>query len=176
MSSTLHDLGQRFKVVPTAVGTNCPGICSAKRHVASKNPCEGFKPSQGSEAAPRRRCAQGTTPCVLDTTNHYKEERLIEEVWRTIKEALKLEMTESNYRTCIADTQALAFNRDTGTLLVEAPSPLVANQLNNYFQMTMRRAVAGIGVSLQGVPIAMVEFVSRRRQLWEAGEDPHLEE
>ena len=121
----------------------------------------------------RRRAAQGTTlsardttpgvqdttPTAQDTTNNYKEQRLIEEVWRTIKEALKLEMTESNYGTYIADTQAINFDRDTGTLLVEAPSRLAANQLNSYFQMTIRRVVANLKTSVQGVPIAAVDFV-----------------
>jgi hypothetical protein len=85
-------------------------------------------------------------------------------------------MTGSDYETYIADTQAITFDRDTGTLLVEAPSPLVANQLNSYFQMTVRRAVAGIGVSLQGVPIAMVEFVPRAQGPCHDGEHPQPEE
>ena len=145
----------------------------------------------------RRRSVQGTIPCVRDTTpyvrdttpyvqdttryvqdtaNKYKEERLIEELWRTIKEALKLEMTESNYGTYIADTQALAFNRDSGILLVEAASPLVATQLNNYFGMTIRRAAATTNASIHGVPIAAVEFIPRAYQPWDAPGDHKLSE
>jgi len=132
----------------------------------------------------RRRGVQGTTPCVQDTTpyvqdttryaqdtaNKYKEERQIEELWRTIKEALKLEMTESNYGTYIADSQAISFDRDTGILLVEAPNPLVAGQLNNYFGMTIRRAIATTNASVQGIPIAAVEFVPVHQQPWDAAE------
>ena len=167
--------------MPAAPIRNCPGICSAKRRVASKNPCEGLKPSQESEAAPRRHCAQGTTPwvrdttpCVQDTANKYKEERLIEGVWRTIEEALKLEMTESNYGTYIADTRAISFDRDTGTLLVEAPSPLVANQLNRYFAMTVRRAIVTADATINGVAVAAVDFVSRRQKMWLAPFAPAL--
>jgi len=138
----------------------------------------------------RHRGVQGTIPCVRDTTpyvqdttryvqdtaNKYKEELQIEELWRTMKEALKLEMTESNYGTYIADTQAISFDRDTGILLVAAASPLVANQLNSYFTAVVRRVVAGMGVSVKGVPIAEVEFVPRARGPWHDGEDAQPEE
>jgi hypothetical protein len=102
----------------------------------------------------RRRAAQ-------DTTKHYKEETLIEEVWRTIKEALKLEISPANYQTYLRDTHAIAFDRDTGTLLVEASRPLVANQLNNYFGMTILGVLANTNASIQGVPVASVDFIPR---------------
>jgi chromosomal replication initiation ATPase DnaA len=79
-------------------------------------------------------------------------------------------MTESNYGTYIADTQAISFDRDTGTLLVEAPSRLVANQLNSYFAMTIRRAIASTNASVLGVPIATVEFSPRSQQAWDPAE------
>jgi hypothetical protein len=90
------------------------------------------------------RCAQGITPSAQDTTNNYKEEILREELWRTIKEALKLEISPANYQTYLEDTRGIAFDRNTGTLVVEASSPLAASQLNNYFQMTVRRAIAAV--------------------------------
>jgi len=115
---------------------------------------------------------QDTTPSAQDTTNHYKEERLIEELWRTIKEALKLEMTRSNYGTYIADTRTIAFDRDTGALVVEASSPLVveassplvATQLNNYFYRPVLRAVSSTNASVHGLPIAAVDFIPRPQQ------------
>ena len=125
----------------------------------------------------RRRGAQDTTPGVhdttpgaQDTTNKYKEERPIEEVWKSIKNALKTEITSSNYGTYIADTQAMAFNRDTGTLVVGVSSPQAATQLNNYFAMTIRRAVVNTNASVQGIPIAAVEFVPVHQQPWDAAE------
>jgi len=102
---------------------------------------------------------QDTTPSAQDTTKHYKEERLIEEVWRTIKHALKLDISPANYQTYLQDTHAIAFDRDTGILLVEASSPLVATQLNNYFAMTVRRAIAATNASIHGVPVAAVDFI-----------------
>ena len=117
--------------------------------------------------------AQDITPGAQDTTKHYKEERVIEEVWRTIKEALKLEITSSNYQTYLHDTRGIAFDRNTGTLLVEASSPLVASQLNNYFAMTVRRAIIATNSSIHGIPIATVDFAPRPQQPWEAArEDP----
>ena len=123
--------------------------------------------------------AQGTTPGVQDitpsaqdTTNNYKEQPLIEEVWRTIKEALKLEISPPNYQTYLQDTHAIAFDRDTGTLLVEASSPLVANQLNNYFAMTVRRAIAATNASIHGVSINAIDFVAHR---FEPSDTPRAE-
>jgi hypothetical protein len=88
--------------------------------------------------------AQDTRPAAPDSTNNYKEEILIEEIWRTIKEALKLQIILPNYETYVQDTHAVAFDRNTGTLLVEAPSTLVANHLNKYFTRTVRRAIAAV--------------------------------
>ncbi|MGB9300278.1 MAG: DnaA N-terminal domain-containing protein [Anaerolineae bacterium] len=118
---------------------------------------------QGTTLAAQATTPDGhdSTPAGQDSTNKYKEELQIEELWRTIKEALKLEMTESNYGTYIADTQAISFDRDTGTLVLEAPSPLVANQLNSYFAIVVRRVVATTNATIQGIPIAAVEFIPR---------------
>jgi len=110
---------------------------------------------------------QDTTPSAQDTTNKYKEERLIEEVWRTIKDALKLQVSRGNYRTYLRDTHAIAFDRNTGALLVEASSPLAATQLNNYFAMTIRRAIANERPSIHGVPIDAVDFIPHPQQLWD---------
>jgi len=121
----------------------------------------------------RRRAAQDTTPSAQDTTNKYKEERLIEEVWRTIKDALKLRISRGNYQTYLRDTHAIAFDRDTGTLLVQASSPLAAAQLNNYFAMTIRRAIISTSASVHGVPIAAVDFIARGLQLWATVEHHH---
>jgi hypothetical protein len=111
--------------------------------------------------------AQDTTPSAQDTTNNYKEQRLIEEVCRTIRNALKLEISPSNYQTYLQDTHAISFDRDTATLLVEASSPLVANQLNNYFAMTVRRAIAATNASIHGVPIGAVDFVPCAYEPWD---------
>jgi hypothetical protein len=105
--------------------------------------------------------APGPTPGVQGPTNKYKEETQIERVWTIIKEALKLEMTQANYAVFVADTQAISFDRDTGVLLVETPTPLVAAKLNNHLQMTIMRTVASTDVSVRGVRIVAVEFVPR---------------
>ena len=119
----------------------------------------------------RRRAAQDTTPSAQDTTNEYKEERLIEEVWRTIKDALKLQISRGNYQTYLRDTHAIAFDRNTGALLVEASSPLAATQLNNYFAMTVRRAIANERPCIHEVPIAAVDFIPRHQQAWDPPTD-----
>ena len=60
--------------------------------------------------------------------------------------------------------------RLTACLLAEAASPLAATQLNNYFAMTIRRAIATTNASVQGIPIAAVEFVPVHQQPWDAAE------
>jgi len=102
-----------------------------------------------------------STPAGQDSTNKYKEERLIEEVRKSIKNALKPEISTPNYQTYITDTQATVFDRDTGTLVVAVSSPQAATQLNNYFAMTIRRAIATTNATVHGVPIAGVEFIPR---------------
>jgi len=69
-----------------------------------------------------------------------------------------------------ADTQASAFHCDTGTLLVEAPIPLVASQLNGYFTTVVRGVLARIGAGLQGVAITEVDCVPKPLQLSEAAQ------
>ena len=71
-----------------------------------------------------------------------------------------------NYKTYMLDTHGIAFERDSGILLVEAPGRLVANQLNNHFSMTARRAIANTPLSIRHVLIAAVDFVPRFQQLW----------
>ena len=61
----------------------------------------------------------------------------------------------------VADSQALAFNRDAGTLVVAVSSPQAATRLNNYFAMTIRRAVATTNTTIQGIPIN-----AARLELW----------
>jgi len=131
----------------------------------------------------RRRAAHDTTPAVHDTTpavqdstNKYKEEGPIEEVWTSIRNALKAEISPSNYQTYLQDTDAITFDRDTGTLLVAAASPLAATQLNNYFHMTVRRAIATTSATIQGVPIAAVDFIPRAYEPWDAPGDDKLSE
>ena len=53
------------------------------------------------------------------------------------------------------------FDRDTGTLVVEADSPLAANQISNYFPITVRRAMVTTNATIHGVPIASVDFMPR---------------
>jgi hypothetical protein len=118
--------------------------------------------------------AQGTTPAARGSTNHYKEQLQIEEVWRTIKEALKTEISPANYQTYLHDTHAIALDRNTGTLLVEASSPLIANQLNNYFAMTILRAAATTNASVHGVRIAAVHLIPRCPHVWDPAEHVHL--
>jgi hypothetical protein len=119
----------------------------------------------------RRRAAQDTTPSAQDTRNSYKEQRLIEEVWRTTKDALKPEISPSNHQTYLRDSDAIAFDRDSGTLLVGAASPLVATQLNNYFAMTIRRAVVNTNASINGVAIAALDFIPRPGPLWDPSDE-----
>jgi hypothetical protein len=136
-----------------------------------------LRPRAGGGATPAAwdstPAAQGTTPAARGSTNHYKEQLQIEEVWRTIKEALKTEISPANYQTYLHDTHAIAFDRDTATLLVEASSPLAANQLNNYFAITILRAAATTDASTNGVPIASVEFIPRSPHVWDPDQDVH---
>jgi hypothetical protein len=57
--------------------------------------------------------------------------------------------------------RTLITGRWTGALLAEASSPLPAAQLDYYFAMTIRRAIAKSNASVHGVPIAAVDFVPR---------------
>jgi hypothetical protein len=61
--------------------------------------------------------------------------------------------------TYLADTQAVASNRHTGTLVVSVSSPQAATQLNNYFQMTVRRAIATLEPKISGVQVHSVTAV-----------------
>ncbi|MCJ7618941.1 MAG: hypothetical protein MUP64_01830 [Anaerolineae bacterium] len=116
--------------------------------------------------------AHDTTPAAHGSTNNYKEQLLIEEIWRTIREALKLQINLPNYETYVQDTHAIAFDRNTGTLLVEAPDPLVATHLNNYFYRPVLRAIAAANASVHGIPIAAVDFIPRPPQPWDATDHP----
>jgi hypothetical protein len=78
----------------------------------------------------------------VHNANHHKEQLQTEEVPRTIRQALKPAISPGNYQTYIDDTHAIAFDRDTGILLVEAPTRSVASQLDNHFCMTVRRVIA----------------------------------
>ena len=62
---------------------------------------------------------------------------------------------------------------ESACLLVEAASPLAATQLNNYFDMTIRRAIVTTNAPIHGVPIATVDFIPRPQQLWDATQDHH---
>ena len=53
---------------------------------------------------------------------------------------------------------------------------ITANQLNNYFAMTVRRAIVNTNTTIQGIPIAAVDFIPRARGPWHDGEDPQPEE
>jgi hypothetical protein len=78
-----------------------------------------------------------------------------------------------NYHTYLQDTRGIAFDRDTGILLVEAPSRLVASQLENHFSMTVRRVIASTSPSIHGLPITAVDFVPRRQTINENPKEYH---
>lgn len=81
-----------------------------------------------------------STPCAQDIgggaqgiAKHYKESKILEEVWREAKSALSREMTESNFRTYLSDTHALAFDRSRGVLILETANPLTTEILARRF-------------------------------------------
>ncbi len=98
-------------------------------------------------------CVQGTTPGVQDTSNHYKEQLQIEEVLRTIKDALSREMNSLNYDTYVSRLRPLHFRPDTACLTVETSSPLIAAQLNGQLSMLLRRTLASLEPKISGVQV-----------------------
>ena len=96
------------------------------------------------------------------TTKHYKESKILEEIWREAKSALSREMTEANFRTYISDTYALAFDRSRGILFVQTPDPLTAEVLAHPLHITIIRTVHNLHPSFEGVPVQDVQLQSRR--------------
>lgn len=54
--------------------------------------------------------AQDTGGGVQGTAKHYKESKMLEEIWREAKSALSREMTESNFTAYVSKTHPLAFD------------------------------------------------------------------
>jgi hypothetical protein len=98
---------------------------------------------------------------------------LIEEIWIRIKEALRLHINNSNYDSYVEDTHAIAFDRTSGTLTVQAPDYVVADHLNRYFTRSLRWAIADAKPSIPGVRIYAVHFVPAPHRAWEAAEHDH---
>jgi chromosomal replication initiation ATPase DnaA len=98
---------------------------------------------------------------------------LIEEIWIRIKEALKLHINHSNYESYVQDTHAIAFDRRSGTLTVEAPDHFVADHLNKYFTRSLKWAIADAKASISGARISAVHFVASPHQLSNPDERDH---
>ena len=106
--------------------------------------------------------AHDTTPGALDTTKNYNQSRQREEIWRRTKDALRQEMMHFNYATYISGTHAVDFDKATGTLFVQAPSPIIAMTLRESMEHVIRRVMAREGLELEGVPIQHVKYFSKR--------------
>jgi hypothetical protein len=105
--------------------------------------------------------AQGTGAAAQGTTKHYKESKILEEVWRETKSALSREMTELNFRTYLSDTHALAFHRGRGVLIVQTPNPLTTETLAHRFRPTIVRTIRNLQLAFDEVPVQDVQFQSR---------------
>jgi hypothetical protein len=62
-------------------------------------------------------------------------------------------MTESNFRTYIADTHPLTFDGSSGILCVQASNPLAAEILTRRFHTTIKRAVHNLQLAIGDAPI-----------------------
>jgi hypothetical protein len=123
-----------------------------------------------------RPAAQDTIPAAPDSTNNYNEELQIEEIWIRIKEALKLQINDSNYEWYVQDTHAVSFDRRSNTLTVEARDELVADHLNRYFTRSLRWAIADAKPSIGGICIYGVKFIpSPHRPSLDIEHDHHEE-
>ncbi len=67
-------------------------------------------------------------------------------------------MTDSNFRTCIADTYALAFDGNLGMLIIPTPNPLTTETLTHGFRATMLRNMCNLQVAVDGLPGEDVRF------------------
>jgi len=106
--------------------------------------------------------ARDTRGAAHGSTKHYKESKILEEIWREAKTALSREMTESNFRTYIANTYALAFDRDLGLLVVQTPNPLTSLSLRRQFHPTIMRTIRQLDLRFHGLPVNDVQFQSKR--------------
>ena len=105
---------------------------------------------------------QGIGGAAQGTAKHYKESKILEEIWREAKSALSREMTESNFRTYVSDTHALAFDRSRGLLILQTPNPLTTDILARHFRTTIMRSIRDLQAAFDGIPIQDVQFQSRR--------------
>lgn len=110
----------------------------------------------------RGAAGRGSRGAALGSTKHYKESITLEEIWKEAKNALSREMTESNFRTDLSDTHALAFDRNRGLLIVQTPNPLTTETLTRQFRPTITRAIRELDLRFRGVPVHTVAFTSPR--------------
>lgn len=118
----------------------------------------------------RPRGAQDTTLCVQDTSKHYKEQIQIEEILRTSKDALAREMSSLDYKLYVSRLSPVHFRRDTGCLTVEAPSRLIAAQLNGRLDTLLRRTVATLKPKIFGVQVHSLVAIPGPPDAWDADE------
>jgi hypothetical protein len=71
-------------------------------------------------------------------------------------------MTDSNFRTYIADTYAFAFDENLGILVVQNPNPLTTLSLRRQFRLTIMRTSQQLDLPFHGVPVHEAQFQSRR--------------
>jgi hypothetical protein len=71
-------------------------------------------------------------------------------------------MTESNFRTYLADTHPLTFDRTSGILIVQTPDSLTAEVLARRFHTTIMRTVHNLNLAVDGIPIQDMQFRCRR--------------
>jgi len=112
--------------------------------------------------SPQTGRAHGPGGGARGTTKHYKESNTLEEIWKETKNALSRQMTESNFRTHIADTYALAFDGNLGILVVQIPNPLNSLSLHRQFHRPIVRTIRNLQPAFDDVPVQHIEFQSRR--------------
>jgi hypothetical protein len=127
-------------------------------HIHSGGAAQGI----GGTAQDTGGTAQDTEGTAQDTAKHYKESKILEEVWREAKSALSREITKSNFRTYLSDTHALAFDRNSGMLVIETPNPLTAEILSGRFRTIIMRTILDLRLGFDGILIQDVQFQSRR--------------
>jgi len=138
------------------------GIDQQTYRELSTSPQTGRAHGPGGGARGTRGGAQGPGGGARGTTKHYKESNTLEEIWKETKNALSRQMTESNFRTHIADTYALAFDGNLGILVVQIPNPLNSLSLHRQFHRPIVRTIRNLQPAFDDVPVQHIEFQSRR--------------
>ncbi|HEM62153.1 MAG TPA: hypothetical protein ENO24_07665 [Chloroflexi bacterium] len=76
-------------------------------------------------------------------------------------------MNSLNYNTYVSRLRALHFRTDTGCLTVEAPSPLIAAQLNGQLATIIRRAIATLEPKISGLQVHTIAAVPGPAHAWD---------